>query len=66
MPSNLVRMLQVGVQRDMPNFSGVRAQEEELCQPLVWMTIAARMPSSWSCPWTMIFGSIFMSSVEKC
>eukprot|EP00965_Chrysotila_dentata_P185205 6114127-Pleurochrysis_carterae.AAC.1 len=37
-------MLQVGVQRDVPNFSEVRVQEEELCQRVVWMTIAAMMP----------------------
>eukprot|EP00965_Chrysotila_dentata_P040032 1329841-Pleurochrysis_carterae.AAC.1 len=39
MPCNLVRMLQLGVQRDVPNFSRVRVQEEELC---------------WSCPRTMV------------
>eukprot|EP00965_Chrysotila_dentata_P217174 6189830-Pleurochrysis_carterae.AAC.1 len=44
MPCNLVRMLQIGVRRDMLNFSGVRVQEEELCQPVVWMAIAAMMP----------------------
>ena len=44
MPCNLVRMLQVGVRRDVPNFSRVRVQEEELCQPVVWMTNAAMMP----------------------
>eukprot|EP00965_Chrysotila_dentata_P113798 3761507-Pleurochrysis_carterae.AAC.1 len=31
MPCNLVGMLQVSVQRDVPNFSRVRVQEEELC-----------------------------------
>eukprot|EP00965_Chrysotila_dentata_P036514 1214780-Pleurochrysis_carterae.AAC.3 len=41
MPQNLVRMLQVGVRKDMPIFSGVQLQEEELCQPVVWMTIVA-------------------------
>eukprot|EP00965_Chrysotila_dentata_P237460 6201917-Pleurochrysis_carterae.AAC.1 len=41
MPCNLVRMLQVGVQRDMPSFSEVQVQEEELCQPVVCMTDAA-------------------------
>eukprot|EP00965_Chrysotila_dentata_P180553 5960557-Pleurochrysis_carterae.AAC.1 len=44
MPCNLVRMLQVGVRRDVPNFSGVPVQEEELCQPVVWMTNTAMMP----------------------
>eukprot|EP00965_Chrysotila_dentata_P087911 2902604-Pleurochrysis_carterae.AAC.1 len=44
MPCNLVRMLQVGVRRDMPDFSGVRVQEEKLCQPVVWMTTPALMP----------------------
>eukprot|EP00965_Chrysotila_dentata_P167322 5525000-Pleurochrysis_carterae.AAC.1 len=34
MPCNLVRMLQVGVRRDVPNFSRVRVQKEELCQPV--------------------------------
>eukprot|EP00965_Chrysotila_dentata_P173599 5731181-Pleurochrysis_carterae.AAC.1 len=43
MPCNLVRMLQVGVRRDVPNFSGVRVQGEELRQPVVWMTNAAMM-----------------------
>eukprot|EP00965_Chrysotila_dentata_P129027 4265374-Pleurochrysis_carterae.AAC.1 len=43
-PCNLVRMLQVGVRRDLPNFSGVRVQEEELGQPVGWMTNAAMMP----------------------
>eukprot|EP00965_Chrysotila_dentata_P075455 2491644-Pleurochrysis_carterae.AAC.1 len=41
---NLVRMLQVGVQRDVINFRSVVAQQEELCQPVVWMTTAAVMP----------------------
>eukprot|EP00965_Chrysotila_dentata_P101691 3357455-Pleurochrysis_carterae.AAC.1 len=31
-------MLQVGVRRDVPNFKSVVHQEEELCQPVVWMT----------------------------
>eukprot|EP00965_Chrysotila_dentata_P025265 839583-Pleurochrysis_carterae.AAC.1 len=44
MPCNLVKMLQVDVRRDVPNFSGVRVQEGELCQPMVWMTNAAMMP----------------------
>eukprot|EP00965_Chrysotila_dentata_P079173 2610638-Pleurochrysis_carterae.AAC.1 len=44
MPCNLVEMLRVGVRRDVLNFSGVRVQEEELCQPVVWMTNAAMMP----------------------
>ena len=44
MPCNLVRMLKVGVPRDVPNFSRVQVQEEELCQPVVWMTNAAMMP----------------------
>eukprot|EP00965_Chrysotila_dentata_P048573 1611189-Pleurochrysis_carterae.AAC.1 len=44
MRCNLVRMLKVGVRRDVPNFSGVRVQREELCQPMVWMTNAAMMP----------------------
>eukprot|EP00965_Chrysotila_dentata_P013484 446923-Pleurochrysis_carterae.AAC.1 len=43
-PSNLVRMLQVGVRRDVPNFRSVVVQEEELCQPVVWITNAAMMP----------------------
>eukprot|EP00965_Chrysotila_dentata_P113999 3769796-Pleurochrysis_carterae.AAC.1 len=43
MPCNLVRM-QVGVRRDVPNFNGVRVQEEKLCQPVVWITDAAMMP----------------------
>eukprot|EP00965_Chrysotila_dentata_P069870 2308277-Pleurochrysis_carterae.AAC.1 len=34
-PCNLVKMLQVGVRRGVPNFSRVRVQEEELCQPVV-------------------------------
>eukprot|EP00965_Chrysotila_dentata_P189049 6173106-Pleurochrysis_carterae.AAC.1 len=37
-------MLQVGVRRDVPSFSGVRAQEEKLCQPVVWITNAAVIP----------------------
>eukprot|EP00965_Chrysotila_dentata_P136315 4507267-Pleurochrysis_carterae.AAC.1 len=37
-------MLQVGVRRDVPNFRSVVVQEEELCQPVVWMTNAAMMP----------------------
>eukprot|EP00965_Chrysotila_dentata_P097121 3210107-Pleurochrysis_carterae.AAC.1 len=44
MPCNLVRTLQVGVRRDVPNFSGVRVQEGELCQPVLWMTNAVMMP----------------------
>eukprot|EP00965_Chrysotila_dentata_P030534 1016585-Pleurochrysis_carterae.AAC.1 len=36
MPCNLVMMLQVGVRQDVSHFSGVRVQEEELCQPVVW------------------------------
>eukprot|EP00965_Chrysotila_dentata_P083246 2746586-Pleurochrysis_carterae.AAC.1 len=44
MPCNLVRMLQLGVRRDVPNFSGLRVQEEKLCQPEVWMTKTAMMP----------------------
>eukprot|EP00965_Chrysotila_dentata_P133605 4418537-Pleurochrysis_carterae.AAC.1 len=44
MPCNLVRMLQVGVRREVPNFSRVRVQEEKLCQPVVLMTNAAMMP----------------------
>eukprot|EP00965_Chrysotila_dentata_P126401 4178011-Pleurochrysis_carterae.AAC.1 len=43
-PCNLVRMLQVGVRRGVPNFSGVRVQEEELCKPVVCITTAAMMP----------------------
>eukprot|EP00965_Chrysotila_dentata_P099655 3294016-Pleurochrysis_carterae.AAC.5 len=43
-PCNLVGMLRVGVRRDVPNFSGVRVQEEELCQSVAWMTITAIMP----------------------
>eukprot|EP00965_Chrysotila_dentata_P032620 1087000-Pleurochrysis_carterae.AAC.1 len=37
-------MLQVGAQRDKPNFREVWVQEEELCQLVVWMTKAAMMP----------------------
>eukprot|EP00965_Chrysotila_dentata_P062255 2062705-Pleurochrysis_carterae.AAC.1 len=44
MPCNLVRMLQVEVQRDVPTFRSVVVQEEELFQPAVWMTNAAMMP----------------------
>eukprot|EP00965_Chrysotila_dentata_P094013 3107125-Pleurochrysis_carterae.AAC.1 len=41
---NLVRMLKVGVHRDVPNFRSVVVQEEELCYSVVWMTNAAMMP----------------------
>eukprot|EP00965_Chrysotila_dentata_P134807 4458751-Pleurochrysis_carterae.AAC.1 len=41
----VVRMLQLGVRRDVPNFRSVEVQEEELCQPVVWMTNAAMIPS---------------------
>eukprot|EP00965_Chrysotila_dentata_P133036 4399063-Pleurochrysis_carterae.AAC.2 len=44
MPCNLIRMLQVGVRRDVPNFRSVVVQEEWLCQPVVWMTNGAMMP----------------------
>eukprot|EP00965_Chrysotila_dentata_P114066 3772012-Pleurochrysis_carterae.AAC.1 len=44
MPCNLVKMLQVGVRRDVPNFRSVVVQEDELCQLVVWMTNAAVMP----------------------
>eukprot|EP00965_Chrysotila_dentata_P200136 6179824-Pleurochrysis_carterae.AAC.1 len=37
-------MLQNGVQSDVPNFRSVVVLEEELCQPVVWMTNTARMP----------------------
>eukprot|EP00965_Chrysotila_dentata_P124300 4109123-Pleurochrysis_carterae.AAC.1 len=36
MPCNLVRMLQG---RDVPSFSRVQVQEEELCQPVVLFTV---------------------------
>eukprot|EP00965_Chrysotila_dentata_P017521 582134-Pleurochrysis_carterae.AAC.3 len=45
MPYNLVRMLQVGVRRDLPNFSGMQIQEEKLFQPVVWMISIAAMVS---------------------
>eukprot|EP00965_Chrysotila_dentata_P173838 5738817-Pleurochrysis_carterae.AAC.1 len=44
MTCNLVRMLQIGVRRDVPNLRSVVVQEEQLCQPMVWMTNAAVMP----------------------
>eukprot|EP00965_Chrysotila_dentata_P060205 1996193-Pleurochrysis_carterae.AAC.1 len=37
-------MLQVGVRSDVPNFKSVVVQEEELCQPVVWMTNDTMMP----------------------
>eukprot|EP00965_Chrysotila_dentata_P216571 6189453-Pleurochrysis_carterae.AAC.2 len=43
-PCNSVRMLQVGVRRDEARLSRVRVQEEEFCQPVVWMTNAAITP----------------------
>eukprot|EP00965_Chrysotila_dentata_P012404 408193-Pleurochrysis_carterae.AAC.1 len=49
-PCNLVRMLQVGVQRDVPSFSGVRVHKEELCQPVIWMTNAAVIPFGLALP----------------
>eukprot|EP00965_Chrysotila_dentata_P160443 5297582-Pleurochrysis_carterae.AAC.1 len=44
MPCNLVRILKVGVRRDVPNFRNVVVQKEELCQPVVWIKNAAMMP----------------------
>eukprot|EP00965_Chrysotila_dentata_P074792 2471248-Pleurochrysis_carterae.AAC.1 len=34
---------QEGVRRDVLNFNRVQVQEEELCQPVVWLTNAAMM-----------------------
>eukprot|EP00965_Chrysotila_dentata_P256382 6212519-Pleurochrysis_carterae.AAC.1 len=44
MPCNLVKMLLVGVQRDVPLFRSVVVQEAKLCQPVVWITNAAMVP----------------------
>eukprot|EP00965_Chrysotila_dentata_P166033 5482141-Pleurochrysis_carterae.AAC.1 len=65
MPCNLVRILQIGVRRDVSNFRALVVQEEEPCQHVVRMTNAAVIPSGWSCPRTRIFDLIFTSSVEK-
>eukprot|EP00965_Chrysotila_dentata_P000592 18985-Pleurochrysis_carterae.AAC.1 len=43
-PCNLVNILQIGVQKDMPNNRSVLVPEEELCQPVVWMTKTEMIP----------------------
>eukprot|EP00965_Chrysotila_dentata_P135163 4469482-Pleurochrysis_carterae.AAC.2 len=51
---------------DVPSFSGVRElQKEKLCSLVVRMTMLRQCPLGWSCPRTMMFDLICMSSVKK-